>query len=55
MCTEQYGGPEQALITGTFQRPPRLGVRLGHGTAARSRASSALSFLVPGFGTGAAA
>ena len=53
VCTEQYGGPQVALITGTFRGHPlwtRLAARNGCEIARFKR----LSFMVPGY-TGAEA
>jgi len=54
VCTDQYGGPQQALVTGKFK---------GDGVWARFSATNGcqiarakrVSFLLPGFGTAAGA
>ena len=48
-CTQIYGGPQEAVISGTF-RGDRIWVKLTAATAARSRAAKKLAFLVPGIG-----
>ena len=54
VCTEQYGGPQVALITGTF-RGRALWTQLANRNGCEISRFKRLSFLVPGFGTGAEA
>ena len=51
MCTDVYGGPQVALITGTFRGRP-LWVQLAQRNGCEIARFKRLSFLVPGFGTG---
>ena len=51
ICTEVYGGPQVALITGTFRGRP-LWVQLSQRNGCEIARFKRLSFLVPGFGTG---
>ena len=48
MCTQQYGGPQEAVITGTYQgRPVFVSLSLTDGC--RISRFKRLQFLVPGF------
>ena len=51
MCTQQYGGPQVALVTGTF-RGRALWTQLQRRNGCEIARFKKLSFLVPGFGTG---
>ena len=51
VCTDVYGGPQVALITGTF-RGARLWVTLRNRNGCEIARFKRLSFLVPGYGTG---
>ena len=51
MCTDQYGGPQVALVTGTF-RGRALWTQLQRRNGCEIARFKRLSFLVPGFGTG---
>ncbi len=51
MCTEQYGGPQVALITGSFRGQP-LRAQLANRNGCEISRFKRLSFLVPGYGTG---
>ena len=51
MCTEQYGGPQVALITGSFRGRP-LRAQLANRNGCEISRFKRLSFLVPGYGTG---
>ena len=51
ICTEQYGGPQVALITGTFRGRP-LRTQLANRNGCEIARFKRLSFLVPGYGTG---
>jgi hypothetical protein len=53
MCTEQYGGPQQAVITGTF-RGRAVWVALAARNGCEIARAKRLGFLVPGFGSSAA-
>jgi hypothetical protein len=48
LCTQQYGGPDQAQITGTY-RGRRIWVALSLTDGCQIARFRALSFLVPGF------
>ena len=48
MCTQQYGGPDQARITGTY-RGRQIWVALSLTDGCQIARFHALSFLVPGF------
>jgi subtilisin inhibitor-like len=48
MCTQQYGGPDEAQITGTY-RGRRIWVALSLTDGCQIARFRALSFLVPGF------
>ena len=52
VCTDQYGGPQVAVITGTF-RGKRIWVKLQNSNGCEISRFKSLSFLVPTFGTGA--
>lgn len=54
ICTDQYGGPQVALITGTFRGRP-VWTRLANRNGCEISRFKRLSFLVPGYGTGAEA
>jgi hypothetical protein len=54
MCTEQYGGPQVAVISGTF-RGSRLWTQLQNRNGCEIARFKRLAFLVPGFGSGASA
>ena len=54
VCTDQYGGPQVAVITGTF-RGRALWTQLAARNGCEIARSKRLSFLVPGYGTGAEA
>ena len=54
LCTEQYGGPQVAVITGTF-RGHALWTQLASRDGCEIARSKRLSFLVPGYGAGAEA
>ena len=47
-CTQQYGGPDQARITGTYQGR-RVWVRLGLTDGCQIARFKRLAFLVPGY------
>jgi hypothetical protein len=51
VCTEQYGGPQVALITGTF-RGKRLWTKLQNRNGCEIARFRSLAFLVPGYGSG---
>jgi hypothetical protein len=51
VCTDQYGGPQVALVTGTF-RGRALWAKLQRRNGCEIARFKRLSFLVPGFGTG---
>ena len=51
VCTDVYGGPQVALITGTF-RGNRLWAKLQNRNGCEIARFKRLSFLVPGYGTG---
>jgi hypothetical protein len=51
VCTQQYGGPQVALVTGTF-RGRALWTQLQRRNGCEIARFKRLSFLVPGFGTG---
>ena len=51
VCTDQYGGPQVALVTGTF-RGRTLWAQLQRRNGCEIARFKRLSFLVPGFGTG---
>jgi hypothetical protein len=53
VCTEQYGGPQQALVTGTF-RGRRVWIQLGLRNGCEIARAKRLSFLLPGLGSAAA-
>jgi hypothetical protein len=48
MCTQQYGGPDQAQITGTY-RGRRIFVALGLTDGCQIARFRKLGFLIPGF------
>jgi Subtilisin inhibitor-like len=48
VCTDQYGGPQQALITGTH-RGNRIWVLIGMRNGCDISRAKKLAFLVPGF------
>ena len=48
MCTQQYGGPDQALITGTY-RGRGVWVRLGLADGCQIARFRKLGFLIPAF------
>ena len=48
MCTEQYGGPQVAVITGNFRGRP-LWAQLANRNGCEISRFKRLSFLVPGF------
>ena len=50
ICTDQYGGPQVALVTGTF-RGRALWTRLQRRNGCEIARFQRLSFLVPAFGT----
>ena len=50
ICTEIYGGPQVALITGTF-RGRALWARLANRNGCEIARFKRLGFLVPGYGT----
>jgi hypothetical protein len=50
VCTEQYGGPQQALITGTYQGRSVWAMFSATNGCQISRAKR-ISFLLPGFNT----
>ena len=54
MCTDVYGGPQVAVISGTF-RGNRLWAKLQNRNGCEIARFRRLSFLVPGFGTGSEA
>lgn len=54
ICTDQYGGPQVAVVAGTF-RGKRLWVKLQNRNGCEIARFQRLSFLVPGFGSGAPA
>lgn len=54
ICTEQYGGPQVAVIAGTF-RGNRLWTKLQSRNGCEIARFKRLSFLVPGYGSGGAA
>jgi Subtilisin inhibitor-like len=47
-CTQQYGGPQQALITGTYQGR-RVWVRLGLADGCQISRFKRLAFLIPAY------
>ena len=51
ICTDQYGGPQVALVTGTF-RGRALWTQLQRRNGCEIARFKRLSFLVPGFGAG---
>lgn len=51
VCTQQYGGPQEALVTGTY-RGRRVWVRLSLRDGCQIARFQRLSFLVPTFGMG---
>ena len=51
LCTEQYGGPQVAVITGSFHGRP-LQAQLANRNGCEISRFKRLSFLVPGYGTG---
>jgi hypothetical protein len=51
VCTDQYGGPQVALFTGTF-RGKRLWARVENRNGCEIARFKRLSFLVPAFGAG---
>ena len=51
ICTDVYGGPQAALITGTF-RGRALWTQLANRNGCEIARFKRLSFLVPGYGTG---
>lgn len=53
-CTQIYGGPEQALIVGTYNGK-RVWVLLALRNGCEIARAKKLGFLVPGFGTSAGA
>ncbi len=53
VCTEQYGGPQQALVTGEF-KGRSIWVVFSATNGCQISRSKRLSFLLPGFGTQAA-
>lgn len=54
ICTEQYGGPQVAVISGTF-RGNRLWTKLQNRNGCEIARLKRLGFLVPAYGSGAAA
>jgi hypothetical protein len=54
MCTEQYGGPQVAVISGTF-RGNRIWTQLQNRNGCEIARFKRLAFLVPTFGSGASA
>jgi hypothetical protein len=52
MCTEQYGGPQQALVTGKFKGNGVWAIFSATNGCQISR-SKRVSFLLPGFGSAA--
>lgn len=52
MCTEQYGGPQVAIITGTF-RGAKVWAQLQNRNGCEIARFKRLAFLVPTFGAGA--
>jgi hypothetical protein len=52
MCTQQYGGPQEAIVQGTF-RGRRIWARLTMRDGCQIARFKRLSFLVPTFGAGA--
>lgn len=52
VCTDQYGGPQVAVIAGTF-RGSRIWVKLQNRNGCEISRFKSLAFLVPTFGTGA--
>ncbi|HUP31545.1 MAG TPA: SSI family serine proteinase inhibitor [Gaiellaceae bacterium] len=54
MCTQQYGGPQVAIVAGTF-RGKQLWVKLQNRNGCEIARFKNLSFLVPGYGSGGAA
>ena len=48
MCTEQYGGPQQALVTGTFKGRSVWAMFSATNGCQISRAKR-IAFLLPGF------
>ena len=54
ICTEQYGGPQVAVIAGTF-RGKRLWTKLQNRNGCEIARFKRLSFLVPAYGSGAPA
>jgi hypothetical protein len=53
-CTQQYGGPQQAQVTGTF-RGKRVWIALAARDGCEISRAKRLAFLVPGWGSSAAA
>jgi len=51
MCTQVYGGPDEAVITGTF-RGERVSARLTLTDGCQISRFKRLAFLVPGFAVG---
>jgi hypothetical protein len=51
ICTEQYGGPQVAVVAGTF-RGKRLWTKLQARNGCEIARFKRLSFLVPGYGSG---
>ena len=49
-CTDQYGGPQQALVTGTF-KGARVWARFSATNGCQIARAKRVSFLLPGFGT----
>lgn len=54
MCTEQYGGPQVAVVSGTL-RGKRVWAKLQSRNGCEISRFERLAFLVPGFGTGSSA
>ncbi len=52
-CTQQYGGPQQAVISGLF-RGQRVWIALAARNGCEISRAKQLGFLVPGFGSAAA-
>ena len=52
VCTDQYGGPQQALFTGTF-RGTRVWTVIGLRNGCEISRAKRLAFLVPGFSASA--
>ena len=53
VCTDQYGGPQEALVTGTY-RGSRIWAILSLRNGCEITRAKRLSFLAPGLATGAA-